>query len=104
MISYWGNIIEGIFWIVIGVIVFVRTPRGSGPRVQRIARIAVFALALFGISDFVEAQTGAWYRPLGLLAFKAACVVTLAYCWIWYERNGKRKKKAEADGYDLGAS
>ena len=28
----------------------------------------------FGISDFVEIHTGAWYRPWWLLAWKATCV------------------------------
>ncbi|MBE7458640.1 MAG: hypothetical protein KJ057_17160 [Phycisphaerae bacterium] len=31
----------------------------------------------FGASDVVEADTGAWWRPWWLLAWKAACLAVL---------------------------
>lgn len=31
---------------------------------------------LFGVSDFIEMRTGAWYTPWTLFAFKAACVAS----------------------------
>jgi len=66
-----SNYIEGGLWISIGVGFAIAAVRrkgiaytGSGRR-QR--RIAALHFILFGISDVVEAQTGAWYRPIWLL-------------------------------------
>lgn len=38
--------------------------------------IGAIAFALFGLSDYIETHTGAWWRPWWLLALKASCVVT----------------------------
>ena len=42
--------------------------------------IASIAFIIFGISDFIEMQTGAWYKPTSLLIMKAACMITFAFC------------------------
>jgi hypothetical protein len=38
--------------------------------------VGVFAFGLFGLSDYIEAGTGAWWRPWWLLALKVACILT----------------------------
>ena len=35
---------------------------------------ACIAFLLFGFSDYVEAHTGAWWRPWWLLFWKGACL------------------------------
>jgi predicted membrane chloride channel (bestrophin family) len=49
----------------------------------------VFSLTLlvFGISDIIETQTGAWYKPLGLFLLKAVCVMLIAGCVFLFFRN-----------------
>jgi hypothetical protein len=37
--------------------------------------IGFIAFALFGLSDYIEAHTGAWWRPWWLLALKGGCVL-----------------------------
>jgi len=48
---------------------------------------------LFGISDLVEVQTGAWWDPWWLFTLKAFCVVIfLAHC-IQHQRKSRHNKK-----------
>jgi heme A synthase len=78
----WGNSIEAVFWVVVGVIVFCRSRRES-PAVRT---VACAAFVLFGVSDVIEIFTAAWYKPVGLLVFKAVCLTTLVACYVWYRR------------------
>jgi peptidoglycan/LPS O-acetylase OafA/YrhL len=84
----WGNSIEAVFWVVVGVIVFCRSRRES-PAVRTVACVACAAFVLFGVSgvsDVIEIFTGAWYKPVGLLVFKAVCLTTLVACYVRYRR------------------
>lgn len=45
--------------------------------------IAAAAFFLFAVSDWIEIDTGAWWRPWWLLLIKAACVVT--FCGLLIE-------------------
>ncbi|HEV8293558.1 MAG TPA: hypothetical protein VGP94_16600 [Tepidisphaeraceae bacterium] len=88
-----SNYIEAGLWICIGLgfaIVAIRRKgvayTGSG-RAQ--CRAAALHFILFGISDIVEAHTGAWYKPTWLLVWKSACVVgltTLLLIYFWKRR------------------
>ena len=71
-----ANYIEAGFWIVIGLGFCVQAIRLTG-RVQNQCIVASIALVLFGLSDVIEVQTGAWWRPWWLFAWKAACVIVL---------------------------
>lgn len=48
--------------------------------------IASLAFIAFGISDIIEASTGAWWRPFSLLVLKAVCVVSFIGCFIKYKK------------------
>ena len=48
------------------------------------------AFFFFGISDVIEARTGAWWRPLWLLVLKGACVIVLLVGFRNYYRIKKR--------------
>jgi hypothetical protein len=67
-----SNYFECCFWIAIGlgfaIAAFVKGPRGM-------CLITAGTLVLFGVSDYVEAQTGAWWRPWWLLVWKGGCLV-----------------------------
>jgi hypothetical protein len=80
-----GNYIEGVFWTIVGIVLVIAGKRAN--RTYRVLSIvASSVLIVFGISDFVEAQTGAWWRPLWLLGWKALCLVVLAWCYWKYRR------------------
>ena len=91
------NFIEGIWWIGLGVWgtwyygclnLSIKNPsaiESSGPRIesgvtkQRSTKayniLLVLILILFGISDFFEMATGAWWRPWWLLIWKGLCLI-----------------------------
>ena len=74
------NIAEALVWIVIALVIATRASFARpGPR--RIGFIASAAFVAFAGTDLIEAKTGAWYRPLWLLAYNAVCVALLAGCY-----------------------
>lgn len=71
-----ANYIEAGLWAVIGsafLLITVMRPKDQRAR----AAIAGVAFLLFGVSDVVEARTGAWWRPWWLLAWKGLCLAVL---------------------------
>jgi hypothetical protein len=81
-----SNYIEAGLWISIGI-GFAIAAVGAAVGVRRRCWIAAVTFILFGISDLVESRTGAWYRPMGLLIWKGACVVVLAVLMVLYFRD-----------------
>jgi hypothetical protein len=84
------NYIEICIWAVLAVVVgglaLRRGRRGS--RTHGI--IAALTLAAFGASDYVEIRTGGeWWRPWWVLAWKTACVLTLAVLLLLARRRRK---------------
>ncbi len=75
----WCNAFEAGFWIVIAVIVYLRSRRLVGGR-WKVGVTAAVAFFWFGISDVLEIGSGVWWRPWPLLLLKLACVVVLAGC------------------------
>jgi hypothetical protein len=92
VIEHWGNVIEAVFWIVVAAIVYCRSHHKAGTRLGT-GEWAAITFFWFGISDFIEVRTGAWYRPLGLLAMKAACIAALLFLYV-------RHRRLPADGAD----
>ena len=90
-----GNYIEGVFWMTIGIGLGV-AGRKTNPAYKNLALIACAFFIAFGISDLVEAQTGAWWRPLWLLAWKGLCLVVLTCCY-WKYRKVRARLAAEVD-------
>ena len=77
------NYIESILWFTIALGLLVNSFKiGKLSAYFNICIIAFVAFAIFGISDIIEAQTGAWWRPLGLLVLKVSCVVTFVFCFV----------------------
>jgi hypothetical protein len=79
-----GNYIEAGFWMAVGLILGVTALVGR-PLYRRLSLLAAVVFVLFGLSDLVEAQTGAWWRPFWLLLWKGACILVLAGCY-WHYR------------------
>jgi hypothetical protein len=67
-----SNYAESGLWFAIAAAVLFRFG------MTRVAVFAAITLVFFGVSDIVEATTGAWWRPWWLFAWKTFCVATLA--------------------------
>jgi protein-S-isoprenylcysteine O-methyltransferase Ste14 len=95
-----GNRIEAAFWLAVAVIVGLRARRSRG-RLRNLSFVAAVLLVLFGISDLVEARTGAWWHPLWLLIWKGICLTGLLLCvsiaW-WLTRDARESKPTGPDG------
>jgi len=91
-----GNLIEAGVWFVLSLALLVYALR-SAQRLRRVLFVLVLALAIFGVSDLVEARTGAWWKPWWLFAWKAACVVTLFFGLLRYYRLKKLRPQMNTD-------
>lgn len=80
------NYIESVLWFVISAILTTQTLRKSNSRYFKLLVVSSLTFFLFGISDVIEANTGAWWRPWWLLLLKIICVISLLGCFIWYRR------------------
>lgn len=65
-----ANQIEAGFWSAIGLVIAMRYRRLLGFSMAAV-------LLIFGLSDLVEARTGAWYSPWWLFVWKAVCVLAV---------------------------
>ena len=93
-----GNQIEAALWVAFSTGFVVRAWRTAGPH-RRLAGVLALAFLAFGISDLIEARTGAWWRPVWLLILKTACVGVFAY-GLWEHlrmRRRRRESSVEAD-------
>lgn len=84
------NWVEGVWWIGLGIWMLVRA-RGGWRKETWLAGIVV----LFGISDFAEVFTGAWWQPWWLLAWKAGCLISgaVVLTFLLRERGWRWKRK-----------
>jgi hypothetical protein len=88
---------EAVLWLAFAVVVAVRfhkAPRG----VRRTARIMAVFFLLFAVSDVIDMQTGAWWRPLGLLILKAGCLAGLTGSFFVLVRAEMASRKAALGG------
>lgn len=85
-----ANYAEAGLWALLGLGLALGGLRRRGD-IRRSAWAGAVILVLFGLSDVVEAGTGAWWRPWWLLAWKAACIVALTALFVrHYRRCGPR--------------
>jgi hypothetical protein len=85
----WFNLGEGILWVAIGgaLLISIAFYRNH----LRLRFVAALSFVLFGVSDFVEMQTGSWWEPTWLLVLKAVCVSSLAVCCLVYFAHKRRR-------------
>ncbi|MCP4708286.1 MAG: hypothetical protein GY869_06655, partial [Planctomycetes bacterium] len=69
-IVYYGNIIEGAFWVLLSLFFWIPACR-RGERHRWFCVFGGAVLVLFGGSDFYEAHTGAWWKPWWLMVWNA---------------------------------
>jgi len=85
-----GNWIEAGLWLCVSLILLGKTLKATGA-VRRVLLTLVAAFLVFGISDVIEAQTGAWWRPWWLLLLKSACILVFVVGFRKYYRLTRRK-------------
>ena len=84
-----ANYVEALLWATVALLFAASAVRRRGAVRKRCVFAAVTFL-LFGISDVVEVQTGAWWRPWWLLLWKAVCVFSLLALLINHARGRTR--------------
>ncbi|MEZ5941673.1 MAG: hypothetical protein R3C18_09790 [Planctomycetaceae bacterium] len=57
-------------------------------QLRRRTRILAIAFLLFSVSDVIEIQTGAWWKPVWLMLLKGSCIATFAW-GLWRYRQLK---------------
>ncbi len=86
------NMVEGTLWILISFI-FFRQRRHLKSN-QDLALACMISFALFGLSDFIEIYTRAWYQPIYLLLLKSVCVTTFLIVFAVYTNRKRADKNA----------
>ena len=81
-----GNYLEALIWFLFAIGFAVNAGKTSGKtRINRLITTLIFLL--FGGSDIVEVQTGAWWSPWWLFVWKASCVVSMVILFWVYLRD-----------------
>jgi hypothetical protein len=91
MVHTFFNYAEAAFWWCCAFVFVYRAFRGER-RWRREQLILAIAFAGFGLSDWIEVGTGAWWRPWWLLALKAVCLLAIVRAlWkLWPQLSSKR--------------
>ena len=72
----YGNYIEAAIWGLFAIGFAISAAKETGKmRLHRL--IATLTFFLFGLSDLVEVQTGAWWHPEWLFLWKSFCVMSM---------------------------
>ena len=91
------NYAEAVFWWAFSVVFFVRAWR-SEARWKKDQLLLALAFGGFGLSDWIEVATGAWWRPWWLLAPKAICLLTIIRClWNLRDAPGANRKNSDKE-------
>ncbi len=80
-----GNYIEAGIWGIFAI-GFCRVALKNTGKVRIQRMIAAVTFFLFGLSDIVEVQTGAWWHPWWLFLWKSVCVISMVILLIVYWR------------------
>ena len=92
------NAFEVVWWIGCGVVVGVKSLRAELPHRGR-GLLSAVTFVLFGLSDVVELQSGAWWRPWWLAVWKGLCIAILVTCAVLHfrRRAGRVNRGVEPD-------
>lgn len=90
--EYTFNIGECCLWIAVSIVLFIKSARDAAS-VRRTLRFLAISFFLFGLSDFVEAHTGAWWKPLWLLFLKGGCIAAFVFGFARYYKITKGSQR-----------
>jgi len=84
------NYIEAGLWFCLGLSLLAWSLiAGKKSEHKKLATVAGAAFLLFGVTDIIEASTGAWWRPLWLLGLKGLCIGIFTYCFYIFRKRSK---------------
>jgi len=86
-----GNLIEAVLWFAVSLVFVGKTVWATG-RLRLVFALLAAAFAVFGITDLIESETGAWWRPLWLLALKAMGIIGFVCGFAAYYRITQRNR------------
>lgn len=78
-----GNYIEAGIWGIFAL-GFGRNAWKTSGSVRQHRQMAAVTFFLFGLSDIIEVQTGAWWHPWWLFLWKSLCVISMVIVLILY--------------------
>jgi len=81
------NLYEGIFWVMLGLVVLVLLLSKRLPdEFHKLGVLSSIVLITFGISDFLQSKLGSFFQEglEWLLIWKYVCVAGLVYMIVWY--------------------
>ena len=96
-----GNSLEAVLWFLVATALLLAAARV--PTRSRALLGLSASFAVFGLTDLVEIQSGAWWRPPWLLVVKGVCVITIA-SGIWHlarNRNSAASFDSDSEPPDL---
>lgn len=73
-----GNYIEAIIWFIFALGFLIVAGQNSS-KITKQHYLASINFFLFGISDIVEVQTGAWWHPWWLFLWKSGCIFMMLW-------------------------
>ncbi|MEA5576690.1 hypothetical protein [Anabaena sp. UHCC 0451] len=76
-----GNYIEAVLWGLFALGFIVYSYKQDSHIAKRKNQITALIFLLFGLSDIVEVQTGAWWKPWWLFLWKASSVLGFIVCF-----------------------
>jgi len=69
-----SNHAEAALWGIVGIAFLIAAALPRNRHQRGTCLITAAAFLLFGVSDVIEAHTGAWWRPFWLLLWKGGCI------------------------------
>jgi hypothetical protein len=88
-----GNVIEAALWFTVSIVLLAKALRAEAD-LRGTFFILSAAFFAFSVSDLIESQTGAWWRPFWLLILKAGCIGVFVYGFRNHYKVIKRKNKS----------
>ena len=85
------------------LIVVLNFKKGSNNPFSSLQYRAAAPFILFGLSDVIEASTGAWWRPTWLLLIKLICVASFVWLLLSYIKKNKYQISSRCQ-FDLAQS
>lgn len=80
------NRAEAVVWFIFAVLCLAKALRPPD-RGRRVLFVLVIAFVAFGISDLIETNTGAWWRPWWLLVLKGVSLATIVLGFLSYRHS-----------------
>ena len=90
MIAASFNFYEAFIWFFVAGISLAYAITKKDPLQRRLLLWTVPVWIAFGVSDFVEIQTGGWWKPWWMLLWKGVCLIGNATLLLWYYARSKR--------------